>query len=738
MIINELFDRQPELIPANPRDYIDEGVKGAVYEFVIDGKKFAISFWQSKSDEDTFDCDFGNVDYDSFGANIQHEITSLGIQYKVLPSVIAGIRKFLAEFSPMRIEFIGHSARHDKFYLKMIKYFETKCPPPYRVDVQTFNDGYIVYSITREILSEGENDEPKENTPDNAKEVEVEITDREYFDKDGNLIIGNDTVNEEEVDESQDVPRIRLASSIFEHFNAWFKSNLIDGVPNWSQWKSYHNAQFNATTYFVSASDIGITDHPLLNFGVTTGVENIGGWQDTVNLNGRTEYVVVEIVSGNTWKVNRKLYVHEIIHYLDRLDGAEYGVSKYFGKEYYLSDMEFNAYFGQTVDEILTYFDTHKNIESYPTYAAFSAQFSQYFEPQFVAHINGDANAINKFNSRFQDVYEYLKTGEIPDNKFDRVTIKKHKVTNPGGKYDVGDQDTHSQPVPAPQPRRKVTNPGGAYLNESPETDVAKFKYAERLYDAFKNWIDRNIISDSLSSLIPNMLRLKFSGDMTYFVTGEMIGLGPIRNDLLIGFTWSENRTRGGFQATSKNSDTGKPVFLVVQVLPIGEDSSYALTKETYIHELTHYADRKRQQSKMPDGGLTGKFYSGTKIERSKEEYFNDPLEFNAYFQEGALKIFNHIFSGDETAFFLDDMEWCMYSFDRFKKSFKDYFSFSFREHLNPEYKKKFERRLYKLWEHIKAEFTNKYGAREGKRDPSRKWQDKHQLENRWNDPNWP
>ncbi len=166
--------------------------------------------------------------------------------------------------------------------------------------------------------------------------------------------------------------------------------------------------------------------------------------------------------------------------------------------------------------------------------------------------------------------------------------------------------------------------------------------------------------------------------------------------NLHIGFAW----TREGAPTDLRGSMyrvrfDGNPEtqYIVVNVLSKDSmndvDLMYSVRWNTFIHELTHYFDFSRGTFDKSKYKLAG-------------DYYNDPTELNAHFQQGLYEIMREISSKSErtqktvshalNGDFYDFLGWA-----------KSHMPKSFHLELNDTNKKKFDRRLYKLWQYLRA-----------------------------------
>jgi len=180
---------------------------------------------------------------------------------------------------------------------------------------------------------------------------------------------------------------------------------------------------------------------------------------------------------------------------------------------------------------------------------------------------------------------------------------------------------------------------------------------------------------------------------------------------LFIGFAFNPTRAyygepygaAKGYHTVARNSRTGEKSAFVVLTCdknPSAQtDVAWGLNIEFLVHELTHYLDRKRQS---PTASYAGKKTDGTDPDRYKK-YFNSPFEFNAFYQQGVHQLMRDIRARPPIGSRIRPK---FETFPEFLSEFLYNFDYDFRANLDPTYKKKLQRRLYKLWGLLKANPT--------------------------------
>lgn len=159
---------------------------------------------------------------------------------------------------------------------------------------------------------------------------------------------------------------------------------------------------------------------------------------------------------------------------------------------------------------------------------------------------------------------------------------------------------------------------------------------------------------------------------------------GDQYDDLYIGFTKGEPNE--GYMAITKTSPRKYFVVANVNNDPANiTDVIYSIKWSVLIHEITHYLDRKRSNT-VPDG----------RHKDSAEQYYNSPMEYNAYFQEGFYRILNDV---ERNSSILNDI-----SFGAFMEKFRGHFNLEWLYYMTDDTKKRFRKRMYGLYRMLTME----------------------------------
>jgi len=220
------------------------------------------------------------------------------------------------------------------------------------------------------------------------------------------------------------------------------------------------------------------------------------------------------------------------------------------------------------------------------------------------------------------------------------------------------------------------------YLKESAKSDVIYSKESKRIYNKIKNNIEKIIFTPTD--------HFDFVKDMVgraHFLEGVKFNLKQLNEnyDLDIFFVYNIDKRKG----TNHHFDP-KHNRLVFFILSQGNSSfegdSYLarlrfkswVGESVFIHEFIHYLDYNRY----------GESYS-FKTKKNIIKYYNSPEEYNAYSHEIIRKIL------------ANKNKLTGISFDAFLEKSYGWGDEEFIKNLNYDYRKKLEKRLYKIFVEI-------------------------------------
>jgi hypothetical protein len=223
-------------------------------------------------------------------------------------------------------------------------------------------------------------------------------------------------------------------------------------------------------------------------------------------------------------------------------------------------------------------------------------------------------------------------------------------------------------------------------------TDIRSAKTASDLVNGFRRWLG----AENEERPIKDVMSLyHVGGEDMWYVEASKFG-GP--SDLWFGLSYGSvhDEHTEGFLRPLRNTQTGQAIYaacLRIKADPANEiDFAYSFSQNQMaylVHEVTHYFDYKRRKGPRTKSPKT---QSGTTA------YYNDPLEFNAFFQQGVHTVLASLKTMRPSREFFTHFE----TYDNFYATFKMDFDESFRANLTPEMRKKFDVRVYKLWEVLK------------------------------------
>jgi hypothetical protein len=240
-------------------------------------------------------------------------------------------------------------------------------------------------------------------------------------------------------------------------------------------------------------------------------------------------------------------------------------------------------------------------------------------------------------------------------------------------------------------------------VTEDAAADVSRVRVAERIVNKYIHWLANANEEAPLEDIMQRTYRPN-KNEHILFADGETIGLPKGYHDLNIGFAWGDGPPNvRGWLNTLVHPMGGPPKYIIclVRQTDPSKDTDLAYEmgyeqKEYLVHEVTHYLDYKRAKDLKP--GSTQKL---VKKRGTTDGYYNSPLEFNAFFQQGLHAILKDLRERPAGSRFRKED-----AFDSFANFLKDHlflFDRGFRDHLDATYQKKFKRRLYKLYTLIKA-----------------------------------
>lgn len=240
--------------------------------------------------------------------------------------------------------------------------------------------------------------------------------------------------------------------------------------------------------------------------------------------------------------------------------------------------------------------------------------------------------------------------------------------------------------------------------------DTKAQRYAAELYEKFIRVISTKSGFAKMSPYPEERMRRKFERPMV--LPADV--LDPILDDLDIIVVHRPDKGEGQLGAggyVNKNRSTGRyelalgPDLWGEYDLPFkdAKDARGYFGKDTFIHELTHYFDIQRWKGEGPfkdEEKEETEEERGGDIEQDSPEYYNNSLEFNAFFQSGAENLNSYFEEMMKRRASMRNTRIRFFAlpFEKFAKSAVGWFRNSWIQHLNKRNQRAFLKRLYNLY----------------------------------------
>ena len=245
-------------------------------------------------------------------------------------------------------------------------------------------------------------------------------------------------------------------------------------------------------------------------------------------------------------------------------------------------------------------------------------------------------------------------------------------------------------------------------LFEDAASDLGTVRLAQSLSNQFARWLTKANETTPLKDIPEGQLQGRERGGrfmkMITFAAKDM-GINN-RHNLRFGVGWYEDGVEHGEMGLMISSGTMVMPFYTIVLVSQKDcsndvDVAFGLHWSSCVHELIHYLDWKRgyintvaKRAGKPRQALD-----------TPERYYNDPLEFNAHFQQGLAQLMNS--ASFSLRYKPEKVSDYLVSFDRFSAWSIGMMPKDFVKQLNPEYKKKFGRRLYKLYDLFRSKWPD-------------------------------
>jgi hypothetical protein len=250
-------------------------------------------------------------------------------------------------------------------------------------------------------------------------------------------------------------------------------------------------------------------------------------------------------------------------------------------------------------------------------------------------------------------------------------------------------------------------------LVEDARADLAQRAEAEKIVSAFQSWLHAHNAKTPLKDTPAGYTRPFGRGRRAWVIPARDVGLDL--DNLYFGFTWSENGEQDHADAAlTRASDEGRAVYFATfseYGSPLEKtDISYSCRWDDMQHEIIHYLDYVRGIQR--NGRFSARRSATiakrkTKMDKTKSmaPYFDDPLERNAYFQDGFNQLFKAIVQLTRYRVRPDrdeSLEKRLASFASFLKMALPYFRGQWVYGMSPRNKNRLMRRLHRVYSYIK------------------------------------
>lgn len=254
-----------------------------------------------------------------------------------------------------------------------------------------------------------------------------------------------------------------------------------------------------------------------------------------------------------------------------------------------------------------------------------------------------------------------------------------------------------------------------ADLFETPERDLSTLRYAERAVSKLGDYLRRKNEDVPLKDC--GFRRMQTGPDDIWLFPVTDAGL-PHR-DVWFGVGWQPGGHDANFKTqayatTGRNAEGDRLSYLIMLLADNPENDTDVVFKfrwQSLIHEMIHILDYRRGLLRHKDNVVRAASIRGERPKKpDPSTYYNSPIEFNAYYQQGMYGILNMLSRSDildnasyQLAFRRDNL----LSFDRFQGIFMHEFDWQWVDHWTPATRRRFLRRFYKLYELVRDQWPN-------------------------------
>ncbi len=242
-------------------------------------------------------------------------------------------------------------------------------------------------------------------------------------------------------------------------------------------------------------------------------------------------------------------------------------------------------------------------------------------------------------------------------------------------------------------------------LFETAEKDLERLHYARSQIDKFARWLHDANEKTPLNKIGMMELRLHTPNGITDVWVKKASDIGMAYQDLYIGIGYKKASKTTAFVTTGRMDN--KPITFLIML--VKEDPSekidiyFSLNYSEMVHEFIHVMDYRRGYDKHRNNLIR----QGILPKKDINSYYNSPIEFNAYYQQGIYEIMNKLTIKAISNKEINSNSFNNISYQSFKRLYDMWFNSSWMTTLTPENKKKFDRRFYKFYELVKNKWPD-------------------------------
>jgi hypothetical protein len=247
-----------------------------------------------------------------------------------------------------------------------------------------------------------------------------------------------------------------------------------------------------------------------------------------------------------------------------------------------------------------------------------------------------------------------------------------------------------------------------AHLFEGPVQDLTAVEAAREVRTAFIAWLKEHNKDTPVRDT--DMRGVSFEDLKAFVVPAVVLGFREMA-DLSVGIAWHpsgrEPTANGHMFVTGNASNIRYFVLVHVDENPMDEiDVIWKLGSaawSAFIHEMIHYQDYKRG---IIDAALNASRKGGSiqTNEKDPSAYINNPYEFNAHYQQGIdaiLHMLEMVARDQGESGTSDYRQKYLKSYENFRKHHEWAMPIKLRHLMNPDYKRRYEKRFFKFWQMI-------------------------------------